>query len=176
MFNWLKRTLLNRVYRKTIKHISVAHKNGSSKKINIISVILDHRLGVDKEHFRKIGNHFNISRKNLRVLTFFQSQKQINESNYDSSCTSKNISALGVLNGVLVDFCNKRTDVLINFYDQDDVNLKYLSAKSNKKLSVGFKSIDHRLNDLIIEVDAQNIEVFINECIKYLEIFFTNNR
>ena len=61
-------------------------------------------------------------------------------------------------------------------YDKDDINLKYLSAKSNKKLSVGFKSIDHRLNDLIIEVDAQNIEIFISECIKYLEIFFTNKK
>ena len=112
----------------------------------------------------------------VRILTFFQSQKQINEANFNKSYTSKNISAFGVLNGTLVNFCKQKTDVLINFYDQDDVNLKYLSIKSNKKLSVGFKSIDHRLNDLIIEVDAQNIEVFISECIKYLEIFFTNKK
>jgi len=176
MFNWLKKRLLNRVYRKTIKHNAVSVKNRSLKKINIISIIFDHRLGVDKEHFQRIGNHFNIPKKNVRILTFFQSQKQINEANFNRSYTSKNISAFGVLNGTLVNFCKQKTDVLINFYDQDDVNLKYLSIKSNKKLSVGFKSIDHRLNDLIIEVDAQNIEVFISECIKYLEIFFTNNK
>ncbi len=176
MFNWLRRSLLNNIYRKTIKQNSVADKKGSSKKLNIISVILDHRLGIDKEHFKRIGSHFNIPRKNVRVLTFFQSQKQINEANYGSSCTSKNISSLGVLNGVLVDFCKENSDVLINFYDQDDINLKYLSAKSNKKLSIGFKSVDHALNDLIIEVNAQNIDVFVSECIKYLEIFFTNKK
>ena len=81
-----------------------------------------------------------------------------------------------MLNGVLLDFCNENSDVLINFFSRDDINLKYLSAKSNKNLSVGFKSVDHELNDLIIEVDAQNIDIFITECIKYLEIFFTNKK
>ena len=59
---------------------------------------------------------------------------------------------------------------------KDDINLKYLSAKSIKNISIGFNSVDHALNDLIIEVDAQNIDIFITECIKYLEIFFTNKK
>ena len=42
---------------------------------------------------------------------------------------------MGVLNGELPDFCSRSSDVLINFYDQDDINLKYLSAKINKKLT-----------------------------------------
>tara|TARA_B100001057_G_scaffold494291_1_gene590520 strand:- start:125 stop:655 length:531 start_codon:yes stop_codon:yes gene_type:complete len=176
MINWLRRVFLSSIYRKTIKQNSAVHKKESSKKLNIISVILDHRLGINKEHFKKIGSHFNIPRKNVRVLTFFQSQKQINELNNGSSFTSKNISNLGVLNGVLVEFCKEKTDVLINFYDRDDINLKYLSAKSNKKLSIGFKSVDHALNDLILEVDAKNIDVFVSECIKYLEIFFNNKK
>ena len=61
---------------------------------------------------------------------------------------------------------------MINFYEQDDINLKYVSAKTNRKISIGFNSVDHSLNDLIIEVDAQNIEVFLNECIKYLNVLF----
>ena len=93
MFNWLKKRLLNRVYRKTIKHNAVSVKNRSLKKINIISIIFDHRLGVDKEHFQRIGNHFNIPKK-CENINFFQSQKQINEANFNRSYTSKNISAL----------------------------------------------------------------------------------
>ena len=176
MISWLRRALLSRVYRKIIKQNSLKDFKKSSKKINKISVILDHRLGIDKEHFKRIGNHFNIPRKNLRILTFFQSPNQINEDNHDNSCSAKNISSFGLLNGVLHDFCNENSDVLINFYKKDDINLKYLSAKSNKNLSIGFKSVDHALNDLIIEVDAQNIDIFISECIKYLEIFFTNKK
>ena len=71
MNNWLRRALLSRVYRKIIKQNSLADFKRSPKKLKKISVILDHRLGIDKEHFKKIGNHFNIPRKNLRVLTFF---------------------------------------------------------------------------------------------------------
>ena len=65
---------------------------------------------------------------------------------------------------------------LINFYDQDDINMKYVSAKTKKKISIGFKSVDNALNDLIIDVDAQNIDIFVNECIKYLKIFFKNKK
>jgi hypothetical protein len=176
MLNWLRRAVLYRIYRRTIKQNSATDNKGVSKKLRTIAVILDHRLGVDKEHFKEIGSYFKIPRRNVKVLTFFQSTKQINESNYSSSCTPKNISSLGVLNGVVSDFCNQGYDVLINFYDQDDVDLKYLSAKADKKLSIGFKSVDHALNDLIIEVDAQNIEVFSSECIKYLEIFFNSRK
>lgn len=176
MYNWLRGKLLNRIYRRTIKLNSVDQIREGSKGLKSIFVILDHRLDVDKEHFKKIGSYFNIPRKDVRVLTYFQSADQIDESNYSSSCTSKNISTLGVLNGVLIDFCNKDSDVLINFFDQDDINLKYLSSKINNRLSVGFKSVDHALNDLIIEVDAQNTDVFVDETIKYLEIFFRNKK
>lgn len=173
MFNWLKLVLLNRLYSKTIREFSKNHQKGITKDLKNISVILDHRLGIDKKYFKEIGTHFNIPKHNVRVLTFFESQKQINETNYNSSFTSNDISISGVLGGVLPDFCKKNSDVLINFYDQNDINLKYLSAKVDKKISIGFKSVDHSLNDLIIEVDAQNIETFISECIKYLKIFFS---
>jgi hypothetical protein len=32
--------------------------------------------------------------------------------------------------------------------------------------------VDHTLNDLIIDVDPKEIDVFISECLKYLKIFF----
>ena len=176
MLSWLRRAILYRVYRKTIKENFVTDKKEGSKKLKSIAVILDHRLGIEKEYFKEIGSHFKIPRANIRVLTFFQSPKQINESNYNSSCISRNVSSLGVLNGVVSDFCSQGCDVLINFYEQDDLYLKYINAKTHKKLSVGFKSVDHVINDLIIEVDAQNIEVFVSECIKYLEIFFNSRK
>jgi hypothetical protein len=176
MINWLKEVILSRVYTKTIKNTVVPDNIRSSKDLKNISIILDHSLGIDKERFKEIGTYFNIPRKNIRVLTFFQSPKQIEESNEGSSCLPKNISCFGILSGILPDFCNHGSDVLINFYDQDDINMKYVSAKTKKKISIGFKSVDNALNDLIIDVDAQNIDIFVNECIKYLKIFFKNKK
>ncbi len=176
MLNWIRRSFLNRIYKRTIKDHSFPKQSRRSKGLKIISVILDDRLGIDKEHFIKIAKYFNIPRRNVRVLTFFQSQKKINESNFATSFTPENISNFGVLNGVLSEFSSRRSDVLINFYDKDDIFLKYLSAKTNKRFSIGFNTVDNELNDLIIEVDSQDIDVFVNECVKYLKIFFTNNK
>ena len=71
MNNWLRRALLSRVYRKIIKQNSLADFKRSSKKLKKISVILDHRLGIDKEHFKKSVTILIFQEKNLRVLTFF---------------------------------------------------------------------------------------------------------
>ena len=176
MLKWFRRVLLNRVYKNTINGFSKPDKSRSSKKLKNISVILDHRLGIAPSYFKEIGEHLNIPKNNISVLTFFKHRKDINEENSMSSYCREDISNLGVLNDTLSDFCSRKSDVLINFYTKDDINLKYISAKKDKNLSVGFKSVDLALNDLILEVDAQNIEVFISECIKYLKIFFTTKK
>ena len=69
-------------------------------------------------------------------------------------------------------FCAKKTDILINYYDRNDINLKYISAKCVKNLSIGFANVDHELNDLIIDIDPKNIDLFKDECVKYLKTIY----
>jgi len=176
MLRWFKSMLLNRVYKNTIKSSTQSRKQSAPKVLRNISVILDSRLGIDKIHFKKLADVFNLPNKNVKVLTFYQSSNEIHDLSINSSYTQQDISNWGLLNGLLNDFCSINSDVLINFYEQDDINLKYVSAKTNRKISIGFNSVDHSLNDLIIEVDAQNIEVFLNECIKYLNVFFISKK
>lgn len=176
MIKWFRLLLLNRIYKKTINAVAETHGNRSLNTLNSISVILDPLLGIDKNHFIKMGAVLNLKKNKIRVLTYYQSPKYLPDSKLDNCYTIKDISNFGVLNGLLSDFCVEKSDVLINFYDKDDINLKFISAKTNKKLSIGFKSVDHSLNDLIIEVDPQNIEVFVSECIKYLTILFTSKK
>jgi hypothetical protein len=76
------------------------------------------------------------------------------------------------MNDFLNEFCSRKTDVLINYFDKNDINLNYVSAKTDHQISVGLKTVDHTLNDLIIDVDPKEIDVFISECLKYLKIFF----
>jgi hypothetical protein len=176
MLKWFRKALLHRVYKNTIHGFSKPDRSRNSKILKNISVILDHRLGIAPSYFLEIAEHLNVPKKNISVLTFFPHQSEITEEQYQSSYCPKSISNWGVLNDTLSDFCKRKSDVLINFYEKDDINLKYISAKKNRKLSIGFTSVDHELNDLILEVDAQNIEVFISECIKYLKIFFTTKK
>ncbi len=175
MFYWFRRLMLNRVYAKVIKK----PKPGIAKKaktLRSISVILDHRMKIDISHFKQMGASFDISAKNVRVLTYYPSSKDIPEEAVNSSYTSTDISSFGVMRPLLYDFCNFKSDVLINFYDQNDISLKYVSAMTHYRYSVGLKNVDLELNDLVIDVDPKNITLFIQESIKYLKIFFAQNK
>ncbi len=176
MLNWFRGVLLNRVYNKTLINTTQSKKQSAPKVLRSISVILDDRLGIDELHFKKMADVFNLPSKNVKVLTYYQSPNEIPEVKVKNSFTQHDISSWGLLNQLLSDFCNKNSDVLINFYEKDDINLKYVSAKTNYILSVGFKSVDYSINDLIIEVDSKDINVFLSECIKYLNVFFISKK
>ncbi|MEK9604318.1 MAG: hypothetical protein VW127_07845 [Flavobacteriaceae bacterium] len=176
MLRWFRLVLLNRIYKNTKRADFESVKSKHPGALRNISVLLDHRLGIDEKHFVQMGKALGLSNNNIKVLTYYPSFNLAETSKSKSYFTSRDISSFGVLNERLNDFCNFKSDVLINFFVQNDINLKYISAKSNKKLSIGFNSVDHSLSDLIIEVDAQNIDVFTNECIKYIKIFFTTKK
>tara|TARA_Y100000389_G_C17395214_1_gene482137 strand:+ start:71 stop:601 length:531 start_codon:yes stop_codon:yes gene_type:complete len=176
MIKWFKRLLLYNVYKNTIEGVKKIDKKNNLGVLKNISIILDNRLGIDKDHFNKIVEVFNLRKNNIKMMIYNATPNDDSYLTTNNYYTDKDISNWGTLNEVLNDFCNTKSDVLINFYDEDDIVLKYISAKTNSNLSVGFKSVDHSLNDLIIEVDAKNIELFTSECIKYLKIFFTTKK
>ena len=172
MIIWFRNIILNRVYLNSIKKSLLRNRKKYGTKIKSISVILDNQLGIDKEFFKNMAELFDLSNRNIRVLTYYKSPKNIGEEPLNSSYTYKDITNLGKINGVLNDFCAKKSDILINYYDKNDINLKYISSKCVKNLSVGFANVDHQLNDLIIDIDPKNIGLFKDECIKYLKTIY----
>lgn len=172
MKNWFRNLLLERIYLKSIK-ASNKKVIKYGKKIKTISVILDNRLGIDKDSFKNMAESFNLSKKNVRVLTYYQSQNQIGEKAVNNSFTFKDITNFGIISKKLTNFCSKKSDILINYYDKNDINLKYISSKCLNNISIGFTNVDHEINDLIIDVDAKSIELFKEECFKYLKTIYS---
>ncbi|MFL2577707.1 MAG: DUF6913 domain-containing protein [Flavobacteriaceae bacterium] len=170
--SWLKQLLLNGLYKKTIKSNALSKKRSDLKVLRTVSIILDHRMSVEISHFNKMGKALNIPKSNIRVLTYCQSDSMLETTNTALKYTGKDITKWGVMNDFLNEFCTRKTDVLINYFDKNDINLNYVSAKTDHQISVGLKTVDHTLNDLIIDVDPKEIDVFISECLKYLKIFF----
>ena len=169
---WFKNLLLNRVYLNSVKRPLAKKRMKYGAKIKSISVILDHQLGIEKECFKKMAELFTLSDKNIRVLTYYRSPNKIDKETFNSSYSFEDITNFGKINSVLNEFCTKKSDILINYYDRNDINLKYISAKCVKNLSIGFAGVDHELNDLIIDIDAKNIGLFTDECFKYLKTIY----
>ena len=68
------------------------------------------------------------------------------------------------------DFIAEPFDLLINYYDIEKVALLLVSHQSKASFKVGFASIDKRLNHFMIETNAENYKVFMDELFKYLKI------
>jgi len=172
MIYWFRNILLNRIYLNLVKKPLAKKRIKCGAKVKSISVILDHQLGIEKECFKKMAELFNLSHKNIRILTYYRSPNMIGKGNLNYSYSLKDITNFGKINDVLNDFCTKKPDILINYYDKNDINLKYISAKCIRNFSIGFAGVDHELNDLIIDVDAKNIGLFTHECFKYSKTIF----
>ena len=67
MKNWFRNLLLERIYLKSIK-ASNKKVIKYGEKIKTISVILDNRLGIDKDSFKNMAESLNLSKKNVRVF------------------------------------------------------------------------------------------------------------
>ena len=143
MINWFRNIILNRIYLNSIKKSRPRNRRKYGTEIKSISVILDHELGVEKEYFKNMAELFDLSKKNIRVLTYYQSSKKIGEERLNSSYTFKDITNLGKINDVLNDFCAKKSDILINYYNKNElqfwrkqdplINIKKYIDKSNLK-------------------------------------------
>jgi hypothetical protein len=68
------------------------------------------------------------------------------------------------------DFVAQPFDLLINYYDTEKVALLLVSHLSKANFKVGFASIDKRLNHFMIDTNAENYKVFMDELFKYLKI------
>jgi hypothetical protein len=68
------------------------------------------------------------------------------------------------------DFIKEPFDLLINYYDTEKVALLLVSHLSKASFKVGFATVDKRLNHFMINTNAENYKVFVEELFKYLKI------
>lgn len=68
------------------------------------------------------------------------------------------------------EFADQEFDLLINYYDVEKSALLIVSHLSRARFKVGFSSIDKKLNHFMINSDANDHQIFMDELIKYLKI------
>ncbi|MEC4003799.1 hypothetical protein OX283_003960 [Flavobacterium sp. SUN052] len=67
-------------------------------------------------------------------------------------------------------FSTTNYDLLISYYDIEKAPLMITTNLSKASFKVGFASIDKRLNHFMINTNAENYKVFMEELFKYLKI------
>jgi hypothetical protein len=138
--------------------------------IKSVGLLVDESYFSQKEELLKELFLNGITNDNLKVIIFRDKLKK-NEVYSQPTFGNKHLSWNGNFTEIVVsDFINEKFDLLISYYDLEKAPLLLITHHSKAQFKVGFSSIDKRLNHLMIDTNAENFKVFVNELFKYLKI------
>jgi hypothetical protein len=154
----VKNTLSN------VKHIP------TNDLIKTVGIIFDESYFYEKEALIQELIANGIAESNIQILVFKDKIKK-NEVFDFPVFSHKDLSWTATFDKSEVkDFIAQKFDLLINYYDTEKSALLLVSNHSKASFKVGFSSIDKKLNHFMINTNAENYKVFIDELFKYLKI------
>ena len=165
--NYLKDFSTKKIVKKSlsnVKHLA------SDSAIKTVGIIFDETYFYEREAMVQELIQNGIAEADIQVLVFKNKIKKNEVFDYPTF-SHKDLSWHGTVDKKEVkDFIAEPFDLLINYYDVEKVALLLVSHQSKASFKVGFASIDKRLNHFMIETNAENYKVFMDELFKYLKI------
>lgn len=165
--NYLKNFFTKKIVKDTllnVKHIE------SDDYIKTVGIIFDESYFYEKEALVQELVKNGILESNIKILVFKDKIKKNELFDYPTF-SHKDLSWTATFDKSEVkDFIAQKFDLLINYYDTEKSALLLVSNQSKASFKVGFSSIDKKLNHFMIDTNAENYQIFIEELFKYLKI------
>ena len=147
-----------------VKHLA------SDRVIKTVGIIFDESYFYEREALVKELILKGITENNISVLVYKDKIKKNEVFDYPVF-SYKDLSWHGTVDKKEVkDFIKEPFDLLINYYDTEKAALLLVSHLSKASFKVGFASIDKKLHHFMINTNAENYKVFMDELFKYLKI------
>jgi len=148
---------------------AIAQKDlDQSFKVRKINVILDASLGVRRDLFMDLDKIFSIPQSSISYLVF--PDRNSREQEYVDIFNKKDITFFGKFKDGLNTFCTESVDLQINYFNEKSIYHEWVACSTSKKMSIGFFKANQDINDLILDIDPTNTELFKKELVKYLSI------
>jgi hypothetical protein len=164
---YLKNFFTKKIVKNTLSNVKHIPTNDSIKTVGII---FDESYFYEKEALIQELIANGIAESNIQILVFKDKIKK-NEVFDFPVFSHKDLSWKATFDKSEVkDFIAQKFDLLINYYDIEKSALLLVSNHSKASFKVGFSSIDKKLNHFMINTNAENYKVFIDELFKYLKI------
>ena len=165
--NYLKNFFTQKIVKKSIVNVNHIPLN---KKIKTVGIIFDESYFNEKEALFAELVQNGIQDNDINFLVFKDIIKKKETFDYPTFC-HKDLSWTATFDKSDVkEFIAQKFDLLINYYDTEKAALLLVSNQSKASFKVGFSSIDKKLNHFMIDTNAENYKVFIEELFKYLKI------
>ena len=165
--NYFKDFVTKKIVKKSLSNVK---HFASDKVIRTVGIIFDESYFYEREALVKELIANGITEKDIKILVFKDKIKKNEVFNYPVF-SNKDLTWLATIDKKEVtDFVNEPFDLLINYYDVEKTILLLVSHLSKASFKVGFSVIDKRLNHFMINTNADNYKVFMEELFKYLKI------
>nr|WP_239970646.1 hypothetical protein [Confluentibacter citreus] len=152
------------------KILSNRYVNVEDSKVESLGIIFNMSENEDFGLFKNLAEKIKINPNNFKVIGFSK-DKKADLNTWDLCFNPEDFGWNGEIKHVeLKSFLDKKFDVLISYYLAEDLELKLLTATSKAQFKVGILQSEPRLNDLIINTNLKEFDVFENEVFKYLTI------
>jgi hypothetical protein len=165
--NKIKNFIIKKIVSKSLSNVRSVASDGIIKTVGIIYD--ESNLSGREDLILKLVK-FGIEDSAIKVLVFRDNIKKKEVFNY-SVFSNKEVSWSATFDKPeMLSFVTTGFDLLINYYDIEKTPLVLVSHQSKAKFKVGFAAIDKRVNHFMIDANAQNCQVFVDELFKYLKI------
>lgn len=165
--NYLK----NFFTKKKVKNNLLNVKNQQSESVIVtVGIVFDESYFNEKELLVDELVRNGIVESNIKVLVYKNKIKKNEVFNYPTF-SHKDLSWKATFDKSEVkDFIGQKFDLLINYYDNEKSALLLVTNQSKANFKVGFSSVDKKLNHFMINIEAENYKIFVEELFKYLKI------
>lgn len=165
--NYIKEFSVKKILKNSLHKINSNTVSGIIKTVGVV---------IDQRHFSETKAFINeliangILEENIEVIVHREAtKKSIN--NVRPTFSSKHLKWNAEIDNPDVNaFINKEFDLLISYYDVEKAILLIVTHNSKARFKAGFSAIDKRLNNLMINTNAENYKVFTHELFRYLKI------
>lgn len=140
------------------------------KGITSIGCIVDLDTFDDANLFFEFIEAFNL-RPNAVKIIGYKSYYDKNSPYATPVFSDKDLGWKGVIeNSYALEFLSRDYDMLVNYYNKENLLLQLLTIQTKARVKVGFGEIDEAYNDLILNAPIADFKTFKKELKKYLTV------
>lgn len=145
---------------------AVVRKNG----ITSIAIIVDLDKFDQAELFYEFVDDFKLRPNSVKIIGY-KSYYDKNSPYATPVFSDKDLGWKGdIENSYALEFLSREYDMLVNYYNEENLMLQLMTIKTRARINVGFAEIDERHNDLILETSLTDFNTFKKELKKYLKV------
>ena len=166
-FRKIKKQFLSRRFQKELQ-LAPETKTQNRDEIHTVAILTTQEFYETMKLPSLIKEYISTVRT---VQVYYYKPFKKGEENTFKYFTENNFDRKGaVLDASFQNFLDNPFHLLIGFFERKNLYLEFAALKSNAAFKIGFSGVNDKIFDLVIAEEPKNIDSFLTECRKYLQI------